>query len=303
MASEVGLVLRATAGFVRVGTGDGEIECRVRGRLKRGRASTDLAVIGDEVELERTGEGTGVVTGVRPRRTTFSRLHPAARGRELEDVLVANLDRLFVVFSASVPVLVPRLVDRFLVVGEHSGVPITLVATKVDEAAAEALGHFAGYAALGYELVQTSARSGEGLEALRGRLGGISAFVGPSGTGKSSLLNALCPGLGLRVGAVGQRAQTGRHTICLAELHPLPGGGYVADTPGIRELAGFRIPTRELARCFPDLAPHAERCAFSDCLHDREPGCGVREARLRGEIRADRHDSYLRQLHGEDLHA
>ncbi|UJR84766.1 ribosome small subunit-dependent GTPase A [Sandaracinus amylolyticus] len=301
-----GRVLRATAGFFRVRTAEGDIECRMRGRLKKERADTDLAVIGDLVSIEKSGD-TGVIVEVEPRGTKFSRLHPTSRGRAIEDVLVANLDQVLLVFSASLPRMNPRLVDRFLVVAEHNDVAAAIVATKMDEPEAhDARERFGLYERIGYPVLYTSAKEGVGVDAVRARLAGrISALTGPSGAGKSSMLNAVQPGLALAVGEIGDMVRKGRHTTRVAELHPLEGesDGFVADTPGIRELASFEIPPRDLARCFVDLRPFLGDCAFGDCVHDREPDCAVRAAVERGEIAAERYDSYLRQLRGEDLRA
>ncbi len=300
---ERGIVLRSTAGFFRVRTAHGDLECRMRGRLKKERRDTDLAVVGDEVEIERGDDGSGVVAAVLERRSVFSRLHPTSRGRAIEDVLVANLDRVLLVFSAGSPPMNPRLVDRFLVVAEHNRIEPVVVATKIDdESAHDARDRFARFEEVGHAVLFTSARTGEGIDALRSMLeGGVSALTGPSGVGKSSLLNAVQPGLQLQVGDVSDALRKGMHTTRVAELHALEGGGFVADTPGIRELAGFAIPARDLARCFRDLRPFVEGCAFGDCLHDTEPGCAVREAADSGLVRSDRYDSYLRQLRGEDL--
>lgn len=297
-------MLRATAGFFRVRTAEGDIECRMRGRLKKERADTDLAVIGDLVTIERSGD-TGVITAVEPRRTRFSRLHPTSRGRAIEDVLVANLDQVLLVFSASLPRMNPRLVDRFLVVAEHNRVSATIVATKMDEPdASDARERFGLYERIGYRVLYTSIEDRRGIDEVRSLLGGrISALTGPSGAGKSSLLNAVQPGLSLAVGEIGERVRKGHHTTRVAELHPLegPDDGFVADTPGIRELASFEIPPRELASCFVEMRPFLRDCAFGDCLHAREPGCAVQAAVARGEVSAERYDSYLRQLRGEDL--
>ncbi|AKF11782.1 ribosome small subunit-dependent GTPase A [Sandaracinus amylolyticus] len=301
-----GRVLRATAGFFRVRTAEGDVECRMRGRLKKERADTDLAVIGDLVAIEKSGD-TGVIVEVEPRGTKFSRLHPTSRGRAIEDVLVANLDQVLLVFSASLPRMNPRLVDRFLVVAEHNDVAAVIVATKMDEPEAhDARERFGVYERIGYPVLYTSAKEGVGVDSVRARLAGrISALTGPSGAGKSSMLNAVQPGLALAVGEIGDMVRKGRHTTRVAELHPLEGAedGFVADTPGIRELASFAIPPRELARCFVDLRPFLGDCAFGDCVHDREPECAVRAAVERGEIAPERYDSYLRQLRGEDLRA
>ncbi len=299
-----GTVLRSTAGFFRVRTSEGEIECRMRGKLKKDRADTDLAVIGDDVEIAITGDRTGVIERVSPRRSQFSRMHPSARGRPIEDVLVANLDQVLVVFSASLPRMNPRLLDRFLVVAEHNDVAPVIVATKMDEPdARDAHERFAIYERIGYSVLYTSAHRGESIEPLRELLRGkLSALTGPSGVGKSSLLNAISPGLGLAVAELGETVRKGRHTTRVAELHPLGASedaGYVADTPGIRELASFQISERALARCFPDLRAFVDQCAFSGCLHTGEPGCAVRAALAAGSVGPERYDSYLRQLRGE----
>ncbi len=298
-----GIVLRAQSGFFLVRTSEGEeLTCRMRGRLKKERVRSDLAVLGDRVRVERTGGRDGVLVEVLPRRTSLSRTHPGSRGAKIvEDVLVANLDRMLAVFAASVPPMNARLVDRFLVVAEHAGIEPVLVINKIDTAEIdEVRGRAAIYERLGYEVLYTSASTGEGIAALRARLAeGISALVGPSGVGKSSLANAIDPALGIAVGETSDALQKGKHTTRVAELHALGGGAYLADTPGIRELAAFAIPERELASCFPDLRAHAE-CAFGDCLHVSEPECGVRAALARGDIDAARYDSYLRQLRGED---
>ncbi|MCZ7683855.1 MAG: ribosome small subunit-dependent GTPase A [Sandaracinaceae bacterium] len=178
-------------------------------------------------------------------------------------MLVANLDRLYAVFSASTPPMNPRVLDRFLVVAELDDIPASIVANKIDEVSREeAERAFGPYAELGYPVLYTSVVDGTGLDALRSELTDrVSAFVGPSGVGKSSLLNAIAPGLGLAVGEISETLDKGRHTTRVAELHPLPSGGWVADTPGIREIASFRLPEAELAGCFPSCAPSSAPAA------------------------------------------
>lgn len=298
-----GRVLRSQSGQLWVATERGVVHCTMRGRLKRERkARTDLAVIGDRVRVRVLEDLEGVIEEVEPRENRFARRQPGKRGAYKEDVLVANLDRIFAVFSCSRPPMNPRVLDRFLVVAELDHIPIAIVANKVDEVdRADADRRFGPYAELGYPVFYTSALDGTGIEALRAELRGrVSAFVGPSGVGKSSLLNAVEPGLGLAVGAVSESLDKGRHTTRVAQLHPLAGGGWVADTPGIREIASFQLPESELARCFPDLRPFLDQCRFPDCRHDREPECAVRQAAERGEVRPERYDSYLRILRGEE---
>jgi len=300
-----GLVLRARSGFYTIATNEGDlIEARLRGKVKRERQASDLAVIGDRVTVERLPDGSGAIASVEPRESRFSRRQPGPRGSWREDVMVANPDLVVAVFACDRPPPNPRLIDRFLVAAEYNEVPTLLVANKVDligtEAAAEL---FDPYRRIGYDVVSTSAKAGIGLEELRGRLGGrLSIVTGPSGVGKSTLLNALQPGLQLVTGEVSEvESGKGKHTTTHAELHPLDGsaGGYVADTPGIRELGLWQVPASELARCFPEFRPHLGACAFNDCTHVHEPRCGLRAAVESGQVGEARYDSYRRMLTGD----
>jgi len=300
-----GLVLRARSGFYTIETDEGDlVEARLRGRVKKERQASDLAVIGDRVEVERLDDGTGAITAVKPREHRFSRRQPGPRGTWREDVMVANPDLVTLVFAVDRPPPNPRLVDRFLVVAEYNEVPALIVANKIDLLGQEAAsGIFGPYERIGYEVIYASAKAGIGLEELRGHLAGrLSIVTGPSGVGKSTLLNALQPGLHLATGEVSSAEEgKGKHTTTHAELLPLdgPDGGYVADTPGIRELGLWQIPPTELAWCFPEFREHLGRCAFNDCTHLHEPRCGVRAAVAAGEIGKDRHDSYRRMLTGD----
>lgn len=295
-----GRVHVARSGFFEVETERGRMTAKLRGRLKREKWDADLVVVGDEVELSPNERGEASIEAVLPRRTRLSRRHPLSRGREREDVIAANVDVVLVAVSASKPPLRPRFVDRFLAIAEWNRIESALVVTKMDEAddpeAVRAL--CASYEAIGHDAWTTSVRSGEGLDRLAATLEGRTAvLVGPSGAGKSSLVNALEPALALDVGDLGE-AGKGKHTTRAAVLHPLR-GGFLVDTPGIRELASFAIPPRELASCFRDLAAFAEGCAFRDCLHVAEPQCAVRDAADRGQIRATRYETYLSLLRGD----
>jgi ribosome biogenesis GTPase len=298
-----GLVLRARSGFYTIRTDEGDlVEARLRGRVKKERQSSDLAVIGDRVVVERLPDGTGAIASVEPRQGRFSRRQPGPRGQWREDVMVANPDLVVPVFAVDRPPPNPRLIDRFLVVAEYNEVPVLLVANKVELLDADAARTtFEPYRRIGYDVLYASAKAGTGIEELRERLAGrLSIVTCPSGVGKSTLLNALQPGLRLATGDVSEALNKGRHTTTHAELHPLdgPGGGHVADTPGIRELGLWEIPPSELAWSFPEFREHLGHCAFTDCTHVHEPRCGVRAAVEAGAIGRERYDSYVRLLTG-----
>ncbi len=300
-----GIILRARSGFYTVRTADGrDVECRLRGRVKKDRQATDLAVIGDRVRISLQPDGTGMIEEVEERDSRFSRRQPGPRGTWKEDMLVANVDQVLVVFACADPMPHLRMLDRFLVVAEHNEVRAVVVANKVDLVGLEkARGIFGLYERIGYAVHYVSAREGVGIEELADRLSGqTSVMTGPSGVGKSTLLNAVQPGLRLDTGDVSEALHKGRHTTTSAELHPItaPGGGYVADTPGLRELGLWQIPAGELPWCFPEFVPHLGQCGFNDCGHLHEPRCAVRAAVESGEIPPERYESYRRLLLNEE---
>ncbi len=304
-ASLLGTILRARSGFYSVRTDDGRlVESQLRGLLKRERQPTDLAVIGDRVQVALLDDGTGVIEHVEPRRSKFSRRQPGPRGTWKEDMLVANVDQVLVVFACADPMPHVRMLDRFLVVAEHNEVPAVVVANKIDLVHLDqAHATFDPYEAIGYPVHFVSALEGIGVEELADRLSGKTSVVtGPSGVGKSTLLNAIQPGLRIETGDVSEFLHKGRHTTTMAELHPLaaPGDGYVADTPGLRELGLWQIPPNELAWCFPEFEPFLGGCGFNDCRHVNEPRCAIRGAVADGRISEARHDSYRRMLLNED---
>lgn len=300
-----GLILRARSGFYSVLTNDGRmLEAQLRGVLKKDRQPTDLAVIGDRVRVSLLGETQANIELVEPRSSKFSRRQPGPRGVWKEDMLVANVDQVLVVFACADPMPHVRMLDRFLVVAEHNDVPAVVVANKIDLVGLEqAHATFDPYEKIGYPVHLVSAREGIGVEELADRLSGRTSVVtGPSGVGKSTLLNAIQPGLRIETGEVSEFLHKGRHTTTSAELHPLtaPGNGYVADTPGLRELGLWQIPPNELAWCFPEFEPFLGSCAFNDCRHIEEPRCAIRAAVAGGQISEARHDSYRRMLLNED---
>ena len=304
-----GLVIKHQSGFFTVETERGAYVCQLRGRLKEEAARkmrkeeeegrTELCTIGDRVTIEALPDGTGVIDQVHPRRQVLSRADPQRRSaaQEREQVLIANPDQALFVFAASQPDPNPRALDRLLVLAEKGGIPhIRVVCNKIDlvpRQEAEAV--FGLYEQIGYPVLYTSAETGEGVDALRAVLAGkISVFTGPSGVGKTSLLNAIQPELGRRVREVSEATGKGRHTTVYRELIPLAGGGYVADTPGIRTITIWDVEPWELDAYFVDIAPFVADCQFADCTHTHEPGCAVRAAVERGEVHPQRYESFLR---------
>ncbi len=298
--TEPGLIIRSQSGFFTVQTGQGLLTCSLRGRLKQGRRTGDLAAVGDWVRVNVQPGGGGTIEVIEPRQSALVRLDPRPQG-VYQQVLLANPDQAVFVFACASPSPHLRMLDRFLVIAEKQGLPALVVANKVDLVGqAEAEGIFGFYPPIGYPVVYASARTGQGVDELRERLvGKVSAFSGPSGVGKSSLLNAIQPGLGLAVREVSAAVGKGRHTTTVRELFPLDGGGYVADTPGMRSLALWDTEPEELDGYFPEIAPRVTACQFNDCTHTSEPGCAVRAAVEAGEVRAERYDSYLRLRAGE----
>jgi ribosome biogenesis GTPase len=295
-----GVVIKAISGFFTVDTGEGEIIAQLAGRLKKEWRKTSLVAVGDRVTVSVNEDGTGTVDNIAERHTVLSRTRTSADARHLlkdqEQVLVANPDQVVFVFAMQRPSPSPRKLDRFLVVAEMNDLPAIICINKVDLSGLEnARAQFEIYEKIGYRIIYTSAKEGMGVSELRDCLRGkLSVLAGSSGVGKSSLLNAIEPGLGLKVREVSQATGKGLHTTRYAEIFPLAMGGYVADTPGIRGLALFDVEPGELDAYFREIAPLVADCQFSDCSHEHEPGCAVRAAVADGRISPARYDSYLR---------
>ena len=308
-----GTVLEGTGGVWRVRTADGQdVETSLRGRLKKSdygrregggirRDTVDAAArtmklaVGDEVTLERDErDESWVISEIAPRRSQLARRAPG--GGYGERVVAANVDQVVVVFAAARPEPHPRMLDRFLVIAEANELAARIVINKVDLVGEDtAAARFADYERAGYPLHFTSVARGIGVEPLRDALAGRSSVLtGPSGVGKSSMINALFPGLGLRVGEISASVNKGRHTTVGGFAHPLPGGGFVIDTPGLREVGMWSVPSEHVDRLFPELRPWLEQCRFADCSHVIEPDCAVRDAVQRGDLSAARYDSYQR---------
>lgn len=313
MSAERAVVLSGTGGVWQVRTESGVTrDASMRGRLKKADggkrsdgsrrrdtvaagAETLKLAVGDEVLVEADDRGeTWAIAEILPRRSSLARRAPG--GGYGERVVAANVDQVVVVFAAARPEPHVRMLDRFLVIAEGNDLAARVVINKADlvpDGVPEAT--FADYPRAGYPLHVTSIKTGRGIDELRDALAGrTSALSGPSGVGKSSLLNTLYPGLNLRVGEVSESVNKGRHTTVGALLHPLPDGGFVVDTPGLREIGMWGLAPEELDRCFREFRQLLSECRFADCTHRQEPDCAVRAAVEAGELSAARYDSYLR---------
>jgi ribosome biogenesis GTPase len=309
----VGRVIKAQSGFYTILTeGGDQVVARIRGRLKKERRDTTMVAVGDFVRWQEVSDGTAMIEHVCERERALCRLRPLASGRhsrrwdrqgylrEREQVIIANPDQVVFVIACTQPDPRLRMLDRLLVGAERQRIPPIICANKVDLVGIdEARKQFDIYTEIGYRVIYTSAETERGVDELQTALQDrISALVGPSGVGKTSLLNAIEPDLGKRVRSISQATGKGRHTTTVAELVSLEVGGWVADTPGIRALAFFDLEPEEIDAYFPDIAPYVPHCNFSDCSHTVEPGCAVLEALDKGEIDEHRYESYVR-LHQE----
>ena len=294
-----GLIIKAQSGFFTVETGRGLFVCQLRGRLKQGKAKGDIAALGDYVQVTVLDDGSGVIENVEKRKQAIVRLDPRPNG-VYQQVLLANADQAVFVFACASPNPKLRMLDRFLVIAEKQEIPVVIVANKTDlvENPKELFGI---YESIGYRVIYTSTKTSAGVDELHNTLKKkTSALAGPSGVGKSSLLNAMQPGLGLAVNEISSAMNKGRHTTVTREMFPLEGGGYVADTPGWKSLALWDTEPEEMEAYFPELRDLVQGCQFSDCTHTHEPKCAVLAAVEDGRVHRERFDSFLRLRAGQE---
>ena len=293
--------MSGTGGVWQVRTTEGEtLDVSMRGRLKKVEDDTLKLTVGDNVVLEpgTGGDETWVIGEIRERKSQLARRMPG--GGHGERIVAANVDQVIVVFAAAKPEPHVRMLDRFLVIAEGNSLGARIVINKIDLVdEAETRERFADYAKAGYALHFTSVKKNIGLEELHDALAGrTSVLSGPSGVGKSSLLNGMYPGLNLRVGEISESVNKGRHTTVGARIHALPDSGFVVDTPGLREVGMWGMPSEHIDACFPEIREHIADCRFGDCTHIAEPDCAVREAVESGKVSAARYESYVK-LRGE----
>jgi len=292
-----GVVQESAGGMYQVLLPTGEaVAAMLRGRVKRTHRTGDRVVAGDRVRIEPTGEDGAVIEEVAPRDSQIVRRGRGGRAR----VVAANVDRMIAVVAAEAPPASTGAIDRLLVIGESDELDVALVFNKIDlldddpVRKSEVLDELVPlYRSIGYPVLSVSAHGGEGVGDFATLVcDGVSALVGPSGVGKSSLLNAVEPGLDLRIGELSRRIGRGRHTTVSSRLIPLGCGGLVADTPGFGEVGVWGGDPDQVGGCFPEIRSRAGACRFADCAHLEEPGCAVREAVEEGEVAASRYRSY-----------
>ncbi len=286
------------------------VSCTIRGRFRlKEEDTTNPVVIGDHVTILMNEDESGVITDRGERHGKLSR---RAAGRRVgrEHVIIANVDRAWIVQSVREPRINPGFIDRFLVMADARGIEAGIIINKTDlfdERAEEHVGFIAGmYVDLGFEVLFTSTKTGDGIDDLRDELlTGIHVFVGPSGVGKSSLLNALLPDLELRTGVISQATQKGKHTTTYAELIQVgevrPDGGFIGDTPGLREFGLYDIEPAHLSHHFVEFRKYLGECRFPNCTHDHEPDCHIKDLVEEDVLPIERYESYINMLRSLQL--
>lgn len=333
-----GMVLNGAHGIYDVHTEDGVVRCTLRGKLKKAFAQSQAVhalgkarprfdklfpqpkkraekreeaeqaapirlSVGDYVKIRRLDNTTGMIEEILPRQSELSRRDSSSTDKKImQQTLLANLDQAVLVFATAQPNPHFAMLDRYLAICESARIHPVVCLNKADLPHEEYVEQSAGlYIHLGYRVVWSSAVSGQGIEELRDLLKThMTLFTGPSGVGKSSLVNALEPGMALRTGLVSSATGKGKHTTTGSQLYPLTGGGWLADSAGIRALATWNITEDELPTCFVEFRPYLGECAFSDCTHVDEEGCMILQAITDGLIDEHRHKSYVSLLLGEE---
>lgn len=300
-----GLVLKSTGKWYDVKGEDGKVyPCQVRGKIRlEGRSTTNPVAAGDIVHFELESETEGSIHKIEPRKNYIIR--KSVNLSKEAQIIAANLDRALLVVTLTRPQTTPGFIDRFLVTADAYDVPVTIVFHKMDQYNDEELEELAElqevYSRIGYQCINSSLVTGIGLDELKAVLkDNITLISGHSATGKSSLINHFIPGKNLRIGEVSESSNKGQHTTTFAEMHELPFGGYIVDTPGIKGFGLVDIPKDELHHHFKEFFALLPECKFHNCLHMNEPGCAVLRALEEGEVAESRYNSYVSMYNDEE---
>ena len=290
---KTGKVLKVTRKTYDVAVDGRIIPCVIRGRLAADDSEYSAVRVGDDVKVELIGEQEGVIQEILPRRSRLSRTIESRAYQE--HIIATNIDQILIIMSARQPAFKSGLLDRYLVIAEKNQLKALICINKIDLASRrEFQPYYNYYNLLGYLTFFTSIVTGEGLDHLKDVLkDNVTALVGHSGVGKSSLIKAIEPGLDIKVQTVSRKTWKGQHTTTVVQLFPLSFGGFVIDTPGIRELGFWDIYKKDLKHYFMEFRQYADHCQFADCLHIHEPGCAVKAAVEKGEIFRERYENYL----------
>jgi ribosome biogenesis GTPase len=303
-----GLITKSTGSWYQVRSGDETIDCRIKGKFRiKGITTTNPLAVGDVVDFDMEPEqGTGVITNLHQRKNYIIR--KAINLSKQAQIIAANLDRALLVVTLASPRTSLGFIDRFLVTAEAYDIPACLIFNKLDLFSEEGLEILADYKAIyeniGYPCYSVSALEGTNIDEVKSLLKDkVTLISGHSGVGKSSLINRLLPDLDLRTHMVSEWSDKGMHTTTFAEMFDLPQGGYIIDTPGIRELGVIDIEKEVLSHFFPEMRERMNQCRFNNCRHINEPGCAVLDALEEGEISPSRYNSYLSIYNGNDTRA
>ena len=300
-----GLVIKNTGSWYTVKTVEGSVvECKIKGNFRlKGIRSTNPVAVGDHVEIELNSQNTAFITAIDDRKNYIIR--KSQNLSKQSHIIAANVDQAFLVVTVERPQTSTTFIDRFLATAEAYSVPVVLVFNKTD-LLDDSLMRYQRmmtdlYETVGYKCVAVSAETGEGMdelmEMLRDR---ITLLSGHSGVGKSTIINRLLPGVNLRTAEISDAHNTGMHTTTFSEMLPLPGGGYIIDTPGIKGFGTFDMEPEELTSYFKEIFRFSKDCRFSNCTHTHEPGCAVLKAVEDHYIAASRYQSYLSMLEDKD---